>query len=169
MEDGLTRFTDQFLGRVVAFDLENILERFRTNAEQVTAQLGTSEILSGLSRSDVDICDLAVLHEATGHEYALFGRFRSGDEERVLVRGQPYRIHLPRSFLDEDVIWYAHSHPNDDVRPSDYDLRTLGDFDSRNGQQRSVIVTAEGSCRIFAPYRDFANEINTLLGINLRH
>ena len=150
----------------MAFVLESILEQFRTDAEQVTTSLASSEVLYGLSRSDVDICDLSALHEETGHEYALFGRYRTNGEERILVRGQPRRIHLPNCFLDENVIWYAHSQPDDDVRPSDYDLKTLRDFQRTNGQQNSVLVTAEGSCRVFTPHRNWAEEINTLLGIN---
>ena len=150
----------------MAFDLENILEQFEARAVHKAMQQGSSQILDGLSAYDVDICDLATLHRATGHEYALFGRIRESVEERILIRGEPYRVHIPSCFLDEDVIWYAHSHPNDDTVASPQDHSALQSFRRVNGQQRSVIVTIDGSCRDFSAHRDLANEINSIFGIN---
>lgn len=133
--------------------LQTVLDRF----EEEATPFDHSEVLCELNESDVDICDLAELHSATSQEYALLGRSTDDAEERVLIRGIPNETSIPSCFLDQGFIWYAHSHPDDCTTPSGADRQALREFADTTGQERSVIVTASGSCEAFTEYEDLSN------------
>lgn len=136
--------------------IQTILDRFEEDA----TPFNHSEVLRGLNRSDVDICDLADLHRATDREHALLVRHTDDSEERVLIRGIPNETSIPRYFLDQGFIWYAHSHPGDCTTPSDGeggDRQALQAFAAATGQQKSVIVAASGRCQAFTEHPDYSS------------
>ncbi len=133
--------------------LQTLQDRFEEDA----TRFHHSEVLRGLNASDVGICDLADLHRATEREYALLVRRTEDSEERVLIRGTVNETSLPSSFLNQGFIWYAHSHPNDCTTASGADRQALQAFADATGQQKSVIVTASGSCEAFTEYQDLSN------------
>ncbi len=116
-----------------------------------------SEVLRHLGATEVGICDLATLHGATDQEYALLVKREDGSEERALVRGGRYSAYIPRCFLEQGFVWYAHSHPGDVTEPSDDDRKALQQFQMRNGQEKSVIVTESGKCNSFKAVEDLSN------------
>ena len=139
------------------FDLRRKIRTILDRFEDEATPFNNSEVLRGLNPSDVDICDLAALHRATDREYALLVRHTDDSEERVLIRGIPNETSIPPCFLDQGLIWYAHSHPDDWTRASGDDRQALQEFAAATGQQKSVIVAASGRCESFTEHHDLSS------------
>jgi hypothetical protein len=143
--------------RVLAFKVWRILTKFDNEGDTRWTTKGPVEVLEGLRPFEVGICHLGRLQFATDQEYMLLARHHGRLEERVLLRAHRARLHMPRSFLVDGYVWYAHSQPDDDTEESDHDRQTLREFRKSNDQEKSVLVTESGKCRSFTPTRDRSN------------
>jgi hypothetical protein len=140
----------------MAFDKNSILERFDRHALSFTYQDQRIEILCGLGESDVGICDLAELQKMTGKEHALLKWCGEGSHVWVIIRGAKHRCWIPPEFPEHGFVWYAHSHPYDDPKPSDADRHALSEVSKLNGQEVSVVVPESQKCAKFGSSDDLS-------------
>ncbi len=142
--------------RPLAFQLKEILRKFQNEAQTGVCQHGFRiEVLRGLGKNEVGMCDLGELQGATNQEYVLL--VRQDPHERILIRGTQHRCWIPPEFPKKDFLWYAHSHPYNDPTPSGDDRLALGEIQTYNNQKCSVVVPESRDCEDFTRTEDLSD------------
>lgn len=105
-----------------------------------------------VSKSDVNMSDLAAFTAVTGDEFAMFTKGNS----RLLIRGNTKEVNINKKDAQElasdGYKWSGHTHPGTDficMQPSDGDYSILDSFK----QEISVIYNSKGDFRTFEKRR----------------